>query len=40
MINIMELLRLSCLKHSFTETHGAHILKSDNLPKFIRIHVE
>ena len=36
----MELLRSNCLKHSFTENHGAHILKSDNFPKFIRFDVE
>ena len=40
MLKIIELLRLTCLKHSFTENHGAHILKSDNFVKFIRFHVE
>ena len=40
MLKIIELLRLTCLKHSFTENHSAHILKSDNFPKFIRFDVE
>ena len=40
MLQIIELLRLTCLKHSFTENHSAYILKSDNFPKFIRFDVE
>ena len=40
MLKIIELLRLTCLKPTFTENHGAHISKSDNFPKFIRFDVE
>ena len=40
MLQIIELLRLTCLKNSITENHSAHILKSDNFPKFIRFDEE